>query len=51
MNEIKFLATLTTGEINEAMEYVKGTDEAKARAIKEIEEYKQMREAVKKMFR
>ena len=51
MNEIKFLATLTTEEINEAMQDVKGTDKTKARAIKEIEEYKQMRESVKKLFR
>lgn len=50
MNEIKFLATLTTEEINEAMKDVKGTDKAKAKAIKAIEEYKQMREAVEKMF-
>lgn len=51
MTEIKTLATLTTEELTEAMKKVKATDEAKARALKEIEDYKEIRNTIKKWFR
>lgn len=51
MNEIKVLSTLTTEELNEAMKHVRGTEEAKARALKEISEYKEMRNTLKKWFK
>lgn len=51
MTEIKTLATLTTEELTEAMKKVKATDEAKARALKEIEDYKEIRNTLKKWFK
>ena len=50
-NTIKILATLTEDELNKAMAGVKATDEAKARALKEIEDYKEIRNTLKKWFK
>lgn len=50
-NTIKILSTLTEDELNKAMAGVKGTNEAKARALKEIEDYKEIRNTLKKWFR
>jgi hypothetical protein len=48
---IKILATLTDAELNEAMKHVNGTGEAKAKALKEIREYKEIRATVSKWFK
>ena len=50
-NTIKVLATLTEDELNKAMAEVKATDEAKAKALKEIEDYKEIRNTLKKWFK
>ena len=47
---IKFLATLTDTELNAAMKQVKGSDEVKARALKEINDYKYAKETLAKWF-
>jgi len=48
---IKELAKLDTTTLNEAMKRVKGTEAQKNAALKEINEYKFMREEIGKWFR
>ena len=51
MNAIKELANLNNEELNRAMAMVHGSDEAKARAMKAISEYKEARKELEKIFR
>lgn len=50
-NTLKVLAELSEKEIEKAMKEVKGSDEAKKRAIKEINDYKYAREEIAKWFK
>ena len=47
---IKILATLTDDELKKALEQVKGSDRAKAKALEEIRSYKELRKTVKSWF-
>lgn len=49
-NTIDILTTLTTEELNKAMNQVKATDEAKAKATKAINDYKEIKATFKKLF-
>lgn len=51
MNAIKELANLNNDDLNRAMEMVHGSDEAKARAMKAINDYKVARAKLEKIFR
>lgn len=51
MNAIKELANLNNEDLNRAMAMVHGSDEAKARAMEAINDYRVARAELEKIFR
>lgn len=51
METIKTLASIDNATLAKAMDQVKATEAQKARAMKEIEDYRYMRAEIAKMFR